>query len=369
MKKLILFNPGSGLYGAEQGMLNILKALRDDYAITVVLPERGPVEQMIRETAPSTEIIRFPLALFRRSFSPLYYLSLPFIFLTGIIYFQRYIRRRKIDIICTNSLLIMFPAIIAAVTGKKHIWYIREMFSSKRLNKLCSRLLRDIPGKIICVSVAIKESLFLPENIPVIYDPIDSQRHTRFDTGRARKELSLPLSATIISCISRIHPSKGQYELLISLYPALKTRPDVLMLFVGDISLGTLRVRRYRKKIKTFIRTHSLDNVLFWGLRRDIDKILSASDICVFPFRRAEPFGIAIAEALSFGKTTFFPRCGGTKEIAAIFRRGEEFSIDDIMTALDRPRKDTAAAEELYIPEELSFSRYAEEIRSIFHDR
>lgn len=366
MKKLIIFNPGSALYGAEQGVRNLVKALGDDYAITVVTPEEGPLGEAIKKGPVPAEVISFPLAVVKKSFSPLYYLFFPVLFLINTIYFMRYIRRKGIDLVCTNSLFIAWASIMAAGSGKRHIWYIREMFDSNLLNTLCSWLLRKIPGEIICASCAVRETLLLPADTPVIYDPIDPERYTLFDRTAARNELCLPEGATVISCISRIHPSKGQYELLTSLYPLLKESENIRMIFVGDISPRTWRTRRYKKKMCSFIRNHSLDNVLYWGFRGDIDKILSASDICVFPFLRKEPFGIAVAEALSFGKITFFPHSGGPAEIAALFGRGEDFRPDSILAAVKNPPREDMPGGNLFIPEELSFSRYKEKIRSVF---
>jgi len=38
MKKIIIFNPGFSVYGAERGLVNFVKAVKDEFVITVVLP-------------------------------------------------------------------------------------------------------------------------------------------------------------------------------------------------------------------------------------------------------------------------------------------------------------------------------------------
>ena len=48
MKKVLIFNASSYIYGAERGLINLIKALGDSFQITVVLPESGPLEERLK---------------------------------------------------------------------------------------------------------------------------------------------------------------------------------------------------------------------------------------------------------------------------------------------------------------------------------
>ena len=61
MKKIIIFNASATLYGAERGLLHLIKALGGRFVITVVLPRTGPLVEKIRNMDPGIEIKIFPL--------------------------------------------------------------------------------------------------------------------------------------------------------------------------------------------------------------------------------------------------------------------------------------------------------------------
>ena len=148
--------------------------------------------------------------------------------------------------------------------------------------------------------------------------------------------------------------------------PELRRNNNVIVLLVGDIAPSTLRNRLYKRRIKRLIESSDLGEVRLLGFREDVDKIYSLSDICVFPFQREEPFGIATAESLSFGKSTFFPKRGGLKEVYEIFGMGNDYDVSDIFRTLasfrDMPPPTPAS---LYIPDALSFKVYSSEISAL----
>jgi len=95
------------------------------------------------------------------------------------------------------------------------------------------------------------------------------------------------------------------------------------LLIAGDISYPDPKSTLYKRKIERVIKENRLNNVFLLGYHDDIDRILCMSDICVFPFLREEPFGIAVVEALAFGKQTFYPKAGGLREVYKIFGSGK----------------------------------------------
>ena len=136
VKKIIIFNSGSFVYGAERGLLNLIKALKSDFDITVVIPQKGPLVEKIKEVSLSVKIIIFPLAVLMLSFFPFYLLKFIFLSFVDFFYFLFYIKNNEADIILTNNLLLLFPALLAKLIGKKHIWCIREFFNYRFINRL-----------------------------------------------------------------------------------------------------------------------------------------------------------------------------------------------------------------------------------------
>ena len=366
MKKIIIFNAGSFLYGAERGLINLVKAIKGKFYITVVLSKKGPLEEKLKNISVNIDVKIFPLPILVASFSPFYIVKTILFSILSFIYFIPYVIFRKTDTIVTNSLILFFPAIISKITNKKHIWYIREFTASKFLNKILGLFIKAFSSRIICQSEIINDKLGIKNKAGVVYEPLDSDDYKIYDYFLVRKEFGFPDSSKIVSIISRIHPSKGQYEFIKKFQNILVKRKDIFLLIVGDISCLTAGSRRYKRKIKEIIRKNNLKNVLLLGYRADVDRILSLSDICVFPFRRDEPFGIAVAEALAFGKKTFYPKRGGLKEVYKIFGSGEDLTAGGVSKALfslesGRPR----GMDKLYIPDILSFKVYQDKITGI----
>ena len=366
MKKIVIFNASPFIYGAEKGLINFVKALKDKYEITVILPRGGHLENELKRSHYSVNVKIFPLAVLKFSLSPFYYIGFIPLLILNIVYFFFYVIFKKIDIICSNSLLLIFPAIVAKLSGRKNVWFIREFFPQGLLNKTLGRYAERFCDTIICQSEAIKNELSLSDKATVSYEPLDENDYKIYGSFSAKEELNLPPSSTVIALISRIHPSKGQYEFIRDIKNTFKKTKNLFLVIAGGISVNNLRSRLYKRNIEKIIREEELKNVFFLGYVEDISKVICAADICVFPFKRKEPFGIAVAEALAFGKKVFYPRSGGLKEVYKIFGSGEDFTIEGILKALRGPEDGTfKGANKLYIPDALCFKAYKDKIAGI----
>lgn len=371
MKKILIFNSGSFLYGAEKGLINIVKALKDNYEITVVLPRRGPLLKFLQ--AHGVEIKIFPLGVLAFSFSPFYYLRYFFLTLLDFVYFSIYTHFERIDLLYTNNALIIFPALVASFLGKRHIWHIREFFQVQLVNKIISILARRFSSGIICQSKNIKNILFpdTESNIKVIYEGLNPDGYNNYFDRETQlnMKLNIPKDGVILSIISRIHPLKGQYEFIKSMAGIYKElEREVFVLIVGDVSPATMRNYIYKKRIERLIKKNRLeDRILFLGFREDIERILSFSDICVFPFKRNEPFGLALLEALAFSRQVFLNLNPGSEEIAYFFKdRCKRLSLDLLKETINKGR---FGIRKVYLPGIFSFENYKGEVLSFIRER
>ncbi|MFH1504509.1 MAG: glycosyltransferase family 4 protein [Candidatus Omnitrophota bacterium] len=368
-KKIIIFSSGFFIYGAERGLVNFVKVVKDKFEVIVVLPNPGPLEKEVREVYPEVSIKIFPLAILKFSLSPFYYFSLTFLLIVNVFYFSFFVIFKKINIVCSNSLLLSFPAAVAKLTGRKNIWFIREFFPYRPLNRIRGWCVEKLSDTVICQSEAIKEELNIRNKVKVIYEPLDKANYTIYDSDIAKKELNIPVGAKVIALISRIHPSKGQYEFIRVVKDVLKKSQNLALVIAGDITVNSLKSRKYKRKIKKLIKKEGLRNIFFLGYINDISKVICAADICVFPFRRPEPFGIAVAEALAFGKQTFFTFKGGLVEVRRIFQRGNKLDMSKIIEVVSNfEYSEKSSLKELFIPQALSFSEYKNKIISLLEN-
>lgn len=364
-KKVIIFNSGSFIYGSEKGLLNLVKGLKDNFDITIVLPRRGPLETRIKKSFDNVTVKTIPLSVMVFSMSPIYHVKFVLLTVYNILYFIRYVISNRIDVLYSNNLHVIFPGIVARLTGRKHIWYVREFSGNNLVDSILGMFVRGFSDTIICQSKAVKSRLFPNNAADVLYEPLNKDDYKTYDLDTLRKEVGLPLESTVISVISRIHPLKGQFEFIEGMEKTLKTYRHIKVLIIGDTTTASFKNKLYKRRIEKFIDEKGLNNVILHGFREDIDKMLSLSDICVFPFKREEPFGIAVTEALALDKPTFYPRIGGLKEVYEIFEKGEDYSIEKVIKAATSNR--TVRRDNLNIPDRLSFSLYREKILTAFN--
>ena len=128
-------------------------------------------------------------------------------------------------------------------------------------------------------------TLRLGVNIP--NQPGDLERR------RFRKELGLRETTPLVVHVGRYSDQKNHAGLIRTAGRVVARRPDVRFLLVGD---GPLRVRT-----EQLIRELKLaDHVRTLGIRRDVERILTCSDVFFFP-SRFEGFPVAAMEASATG--------------------------------------------------------------------
>ncbi len=274
--------------------------------------------------------------------------------------------RNEIELVHTNSSLLLPPSIAARITKRVHVWHVREFFTGKFLNLGIGTFIRIFSDIIICQSIAIRNKLFLMEKGKVIYEPLDLNDYKVFNSKSIKKDFNIPDESIVIIIISRIHPLKGQYEFIESLKDIINKNKKLFILIAGDVTPLTLKNRLYKNKIYQLIKDNGFKNVKLLGFRHDISKLLSLADICVFPFLRDEPFGIAVTEALAFGKMSFFPMQGGLKEVYEMFKEGRTFDIAKIIEEVNTHNiQRFNESGSIRVPKILSFPEYKKNISSI----
>jgi len=331
LPKLLLFSSGACLYGAEKGLVNFCAALDDRFEITVILPDNGPLVEILRKRGYRVKL--HPLAVLSSSLSLFRMVRYLFLFVFNTLYAAIYAVLYGYNCIVSNTLLLLPPLFAARLCGKKHVWLLREYTTSLPINRLLARLALVSSDRIICMSGNIKKEMFgslesKKGKISVIHEPLPDFSPQQGAAELLRKELSVPQPAVVILLPARIHPSKGQLEFLRD-YSGILKRHDVMVLIAGDCSSSAPRGTAYRKEIRSLINSAGLEKrVLLLGFREDIAALFSLCDICVFPILRNEPFGIAFQEALCSGKQTLYYSSAGLEEAASFFKGHKAVRLD-----------------------------------------
>ncbi len=193
--------------------------------------------------------------------------------------------------------------------------------------------------------------------------------------GRAlREELGLPLDAPVVASIARIFPPKGHAPLIEAIAVVAREVPAVRLLIVGqDYPIGA----QHSRELKALAaRLGIARNVVFAGQRRDIARVLAASDIYAMASHR-EPFGLVYAEAMAMKlpgdrrQHRRRARSGGARQEWPAVRRGRRRraghqSAPPILIRDPRLRAEMGEYGRRAVEERFSAPRLARDIEAVY---
>ncbi len=120
----------SDLYGASRSLLRLASRLRaEGHKVIAILPGKGPLGSEL-EGAGVQVVIHSSLAFVeRRAFTPMGLLRLLCTMPLSVVQISGSSGGTSVDLVHTNTALILSPAIAARLCGRPHLWHIREFFS------------------------------------------------------------------------------------------------------------------------------------------------------------------------------------------------------------------------------------------------
>ena len=157
-----------------------------------------------------------------------------------------------------------------------------------------------------------------PEKIHRVYNGVELEEfdgacHERRDQLRSsvREEFGISHSERLICSVGHPGPEKGWMDLLKAASLLSGKRKDFRFLVVGPVVAYDTSFRCLRKVIKEL---RLQDRIIFTGFRRDVQKLMAASDI-VFQPSRMETFSLVAAEAMGQSVPVVGTLCGGMEEV------------------------------------------------------
>jgi glycosyltransferase involved in cell wall biosynthesis len=219
--------------------------------------------------------------------------------------FRALLRRHRYDAVCFHGEQYLPCALLAAaknrVPGLAAFLHTTQCFARMRLkHRLYHRwamfVLKRLQPNVACASEAIAQAHFpgplRPQfHVQVIHYGIDTHRFASAPTHRAdaRAELHLPPNVPVVGHVGRFHPAKNHAGFIRAAALIAAARPDARFVLVGD---GPLRTQ-IEQQIQ---RANLSDCFLLTGVRPDVERILGAFDLLLFP-SHWEGLPIAVLEA------------------------------------------------------------------------
>jgi glycosyltransferase involved in cell wall biosynthesis len=217
----------------------------------------------------------------------------------------------------------------------RHVWLLRpKQIAYRLLYRLTSRRVNGL----IAVSDDVRSSILnrigpLDDKIVVIPNGIDVDRFGgSVDRDEVRAELGLDRNAVVMVMVATFKEQKGHAYLIEAAGEVLPFHPEARILLIGDGGLRPEMERRVRA-------AQIADAVWFLGNRRDVARILAASDFFVLP-SLWEGLSIALLEAMASGLPCIATTVSGTKQVIVpdvtglLVSPGDTVALRDAMLAM-----------------------------------
>jgi len=156
------------------------------------------------------------------------------------------------------------------------------------------------------------------EKVTTVYNGIDLSGFLNADQARERAairtELGIPVDANLLVTVAVLRPQKGIQFMIRALPAVLASNPDTYYLVVGGGSHESVLIEEVNQ-------AGVQDRVIFAGMRKDVVRLLAASDIFVLP-TLTEALPTVLAEAMAAKLPIIASGVGGVPEMVVDGQNG-----------------------------------------------
>ena len=250
----------------------------------------------------------------------------------------RYLKGIKADLVHTQlEAANILGNLSAKLLGLPSVCTIHVMPSLdvKTKTKLHQRaewfVLRHFCDRVISVSEEARQyhiqiSGSSAEQVTTIFNGIDLSAFVDMNYARergiVRAELGIPSDADVLTTVAVLRPPKGIQFMIRALPDVLAAHPNTYYLVVGSGSHHDALIEEAR-------RAGVSHRVIFVGMRRDVPRLMAASDVFVLP-TLTEALPTVLAEAMAAKLPIVASRVGGIPEMIADAQNGILVAPEDV---------------------------------------
>jgi len=333
-----MLNSGADYYGASRICLEVATHLKQNgFEPVVIFPHDGPVISEFKKL--NIEVYIKNLGVIRKKYlSPFGLFNRLYRFLVAYLFLTDLVKKRKIDIIYSNTLSVLVGALVSRRMNVPHMWHIHEIMENPQyLVNFFGWCLDKSKGQVLAVSEAVKAcwSGFIsnPQRIHVIYNGI-AHSEGEVLTRSLREELNLPDELILIGMVGRVNKIKGQEYLLKIAFELRKKYSAIGIVFVGDAYPGNEKIYDELFQLKHDLQLQ--DIVYDLGYRADIANILRGLDIFILPSVMPDSFPTVILEAMGQSKAIVATAQGGALEMLVDGESGVFIPLNQPRIAADK---------------------------------
>jgi len=326
--------------GATQGVIELLKELPGDrYEAYVIVPNIPSQEQYLQFEKVAKETVIVPMTWWNLK------LGIPFVWrllawvrgsirtlfhVRSVYSIYGRIRFWNIDILYSNSALIIDGMIAAKLCGIPHIWHIKETIGQHGRVKfplpdgLLTKLMTGLSARVLVMSRTIGE-IFDCRNSgssPMrLNDGVDITVYQGNLGGcELRQKLGIRKEEILIGMIASLSAIWKQHALFVQTVGLLNEKfSNLRFAFFGPLPTEHRNPAynnswKYYQRIKRLVHQSGTEVKFIWaGFNNDIPQMMDALDVLVHPCD-IEPFGRVAIEAMAAGRPVVGPNRGGIAE-------------------------------------------------------
>lgn len=345
MINILYISYGTGIYGANRALLNLILYLRLRALINPIVLVRTESEFTVELTKHKIKYIssNFTNCVYRAEDKKYKIQTVKnYIFNIYRVIKNQYwnyrclysikdiIAKEQIELIHSNTSIINIGIFISKKLKIKHIFHFREFgaedYNLKFIygNCIAAKYIRSNSDALIAVSnaVANKYSTLCNREIITIYDGI----YSKFEFINKKETILKNSNSIQIVIVGLVHPGKGQIigikavDYLIKEY---NMEGKIMLHIIGNSD------ELYLNELKIYIKSAGIEKYIkFWGHRNDVNKIRKSMDIAVM-CSNMEAFGLVTIEAMLARLPVVGANSGGTREIICNGKTGLLFEPND----------------------------------------
>ena len=327
-KRILIFHSSNDLYGASKILIQVINQLnKNGYETHIFLPYKGPLDQLL--DVKQIKITHLNFGVFRRKyFNILGLLNRFFKIFFSIFKIVRYVKQNNIDIIYTNTSIVLASGISAFLCKVPNYVHIHEIPYNKFYVKIMGFLISMFSSKIIVVSKSVKSywSKYVSKPLTLIYNGIPKTKIQRIVKSPTKKIKFLT--------IARLLPYKGHKYIIEIATNIKKKNINSEFIFLGDTFKG---YESYENELKQMSKDLGLEkNILFKGFDSNISKYMSQSDFLLHGATDPDPLPTVIFEAIQHKLPVISTCIGGPVEILDHGNGGLLIPVDDAFRASEK---------------------------------
>ena len=314
-KEIVIVIHEPSLSGANIGLLEILTVLSKNYNFIIVAPSFGKLISCILHLKPDSTIIikdyRWWMHFEKTRFNILFTIKQRIKNIIAIRDIYLILRKRKVELIFSNTIVINIGAVLARKLEKPHYWYLHEFgkldhdFNFLYGEKNSRKQMKKIGGNVFANSkiTSVYFSTWLDKSIDFLYYPVI--------VNEKPNPVVKKLDKISFLILGRINVRKGHMFAL----QAIRELDHSLNKSIELTIMGNCDDDQYLLVLEEFVKKHKLEQIVrFLPHEADPFKIVNKHDI-VLNFSENEAFGRMNIEAMKLGKILVSTNRGSSSEL------------------------------------------------------